>query len=101
MIRVEKYLPNLLTFGNLFCGFFGIISCFYGDVTTAGILVLLGALFDFFDGMAARLVNYFSPVGKDLDSLADIVTFGVLPAAIMHVLILHSHQNWLFELYFR
>ena len=97
MVRVEKYLPNLMTFGNLFCGFFGILCCFHGDTITAGLLIFGGAIFDVFDGMAARLVKSSSPIGAELDSMADVVTFGVLPASIMHVLILSCHQNWIFE----
>jgi CDP-diacylglycerol--serine O-phosphatidyltransferase len=101
VIRVEKYLPNLMTMANLSCGFFGVICCFNGDVISAGALVFIGALFDVFDGMVARAVHHSSPIGKELDSLADVITFGVLPASIVHVLLLHSHQNWMYEFYFR
>jgi len=116
-MKIEKYLPNLLTFANLFCGFLGIVSClnesyFYwppndpyainamgGNIVFAGFLVFLGAFFDLFDGMAARWVKSTSPIGKELDSLTDMVTFGVLPALILYDLLLHSHTWWLYSAY--
>jgi len=101
VVRVEKYLPNLMTFGNLFSGFYGIIICFSGDLVTGAFMIFLGAGFDVLDGMMARLVKSSSAIGKELDSLADVVTFGLLPATIVHILLLHSHQNWLFEYGFR
>ena len=90
-----------MTFGNMFCGFYGIIVCFSGDLTTGAFMIFLGAIFDLFDGMAARLVKHSSPIGAELYSLADLTTFGILPAVIVHILLLHSHQNWLFEYGFR
>jgi CDP-diacylglycerol--serine O-phosphatidyltransferase len=92
---MEKKIPNLLTLGNLFSGFAGIWAVANGDLVVAGYMVFLGALFDFFDGLAARLLKVSSPVGKELDSLCDVVTFGVLPAMIAQTLLIKSHADWL------
>lgn len=75
-----KYLPNALTMSNLLCGCLGIWYGVHGEVFIAALLVLGSAFFDFLDGFAARLTGYSSPLGKDLDSLADVVSFGVSPA---------------------
>ncbi|AYQ30848.1 CDP-diacylglycerol--serine O-phosphatidyltransferase [Runella sp. SP2] len=76
-------IPNLMTCGNLLCGCLGIVFSFRGDLILAGALIFLAAVLDFFDGFAARLLNQSSPIGKELDSLADMVTFGVLPSMIV------------------
>lgn len=76
-------IPNLMTCGNLLCGCLGIVFSFRGDLLLAGALIFLAAVLDFFDGFAARLLNQSSPIGKELDSLADMVTFGVLPSMIV------------------
>jgi len=79
-----KFIPNLLTLCNLLCGCIGIYYAFKENATDeAALFVGLAAIFDFLDGFAARLLNATSPIGKQLDSLADMVSFGVLPAAIM------------------
>lgn len=72
-------IPNIITLLNLLCGVIGIWLC--GDlfIQPCIFLILLAAVFDFFDGFAARMLKQTSPIGKDLDSLADMVTFGVLP----------------------
>jgi CDP-diacylglycerol--serine O-phosphatidyltransferase len=92
---MEKRIPDLLTLGNLFSGFIGLWAVANGDLVLAGYMVLLGALFDFLDGMAARLLKTSSPIGKELDSLCDIVTFGLLPAFIAQTLLIKSHADWL------
>jgi CDP-diacylglycerol--serine O-phosphatidyltransferase len=94
-MRPEKNIPNLLTLCNLLCGCFGVVACFNGDLPMAGLLVFAGAFFDLLDGMAARLLKVNSPIGKDLDSLADVVTFGMLPAFIIHLLLKKSHAEWM------
>ncbi|MCA0230541.1 MAG: CDP-diacylglycerol--serine O-phosphatidyltransferase [Bacteroidetes bacterium] len=76
-------IPNLMTCGNLLCGCLGIVFSFRGDLLLAGALIFLAAVLDFFDGFAARLLNQSSPIGKELDSLADMVTFGILPSMIV------------------
>lgn len=78
-----KHLPNLLTCSNLFCGILAIVYVCLGQIEPVLWLMGLSLLFDFFDGFAARLVGVSSPVGKELDSLADMVSFGVVPGMIM------------------
>lgn len=82
-----KHLPNAMTCGNLLCGCFGIVRVFEHDLMTASYLIFLAALLDFGDGFVARLLNAHSAIGKELDSLADVVTFGVLPAFILFSLL--------------
>ena len=78
MIRKVKYIiPSMLTLGNLLCGFAAIAS---QEPKMVLLLVLAGALFDMFDGLSARLLKATSDFGKQLDSLADIITFGIAPA---------------------
>ncbi|MCE7991245.1 MAG: CDP-diacylglycerol--serine O-phosphatidyltransferase [Roseivirga sp.] len=79
---MKKAIPNTVTLGNLACGLLGIILLFKGDIESACYLIWLAALLDFLDGFLARLLNAYSEIGKQLDSLADLVTFGVLPALI-------------------
>lgn len=82
-----KHIPNALTCCNLICGAIAAMFAFRADYPTALALIVCGAVFDFFDGFAARLLHVSSPVGKELDSLADVVTFGVAPAAIVYALL--------------
>jgi CDP-diacylglycerol---serine O-phosphatidyltransferase len=74
-----KHLPNFLTCLNLLSGCLAIVFLGMGDPLSAAYLVIAAAVFDFFDGFLARLLNASSPIGGDLDSLADMVTFGVVP----------------------
>ncbi|MDD2549224.1 MAG: CDP-alcohol phosphatidyltransferase family protein, partial [Bacteroidales bacterium] len=78
-----KYIPNTLTLVNLFLGCLSIVASFEGDLLLAGYLILFAAVFDFLDGFAARLLKAYSPIGKDLDSLSDLVSFGVAPSVIV------------------
>jgi CDP-diacylglycerol--serine O-phosphatidyltransferase len=91
-IRLTKHLPNAITCANLFSGCIGIVLAFQGESIAAAYAIFLSAIFDFFDGLASRVLKSFSGIGKDLDSLADIVSFGVLPAVIMYQLFLQAHQ---------
>lgn len=75
-----KQIPNILTLMNLVVGVLGIINVFQGDYTNTIFYIFLSAFFDFLDGFAARALNVAGPMGKELDSLADVVSFGVLPA---------------------
>lgn len=80
-------IPNLLTLSNLLCGAAGaVMALTYGDLTAAFCLVVAAAFFDFLDGFVARLLGQSSPIGLQLDSLADDVTFGLTPAAILFAL---------------
>jgi CDP-diacylglycerol--serine O-phosphatidyltransferase len=81
---VKKHLPNLLTLLNLACGTTSIVFTLEGHWKMAVFLVLAASLFDFLDGLAARLLNAFSETGKMLDSLADMVTFGVVPGLFVY-----------------
>lgn len=82
-MSVKQHIPNLLTLGNLLCGTLAIIFAIKGDFTAAAFLVAIGIGFDFFDGFVARILNVQSELGKQLDSLADMVTSGVVPGIIM------------------
>lgn len=82
-----RQIPNAITSLNLLCGCLAITQIAGGNFIWAAILVLLGAFFDFFDGMAARILKVSSPIGAELDSLADVVTFGVVPAYLVFSLL--------------
>ncbi len=84
---IRKHIPNLLTCANLVCGCVGIFFVFSGDLLMATYLIWTAMIFDFLDGFSARMLKVSSPIGKELDSLADMVTFGVLPAFMMFSLI--------------
>lgn len=80
-------IPNLLTLSNLLCGAAGVVAALvYGDLTLAFGLMIAAAVFDFFDGFAARLLGQSGPLGLQLDSLADDISFGFLPAVILFTL---------------
>ncbi len=83
LMNIKKHIPNLLTLGNLLCGTLATIAAVNSDYLTAASLVVLGIVFDFFDGFAARLLKVSGELGKQLDSLADMVTSGVVPGIIM------------------
>lgn len=82
-----KHLPNLITLANLFCGSIAVIYAVEENFEYVGLFVILGIFFDFFDGLAARLLRVTGELGKQLDSLADMVTSGVVPGIIMFKLI--------------
>lgn len=88
-------VPNLLTLCNLLCGAGAAVSALvWGDLQTAFLLIIASAVFDFFDGFAARLLNQYSAIGVQLDSLADMISFGFAPAAVMMSLFAKS-GSWL------
>ncbi len=84
---MKKYIPNTITSLNLFSGCIGILMVLKGDYLTAFYCVLASGIFDFFDGLVARLLKVKSLIGKELDSLADVVSFGFLPGAILYTMI--------------
>ncbi|MBS7563535.1 CDP-alcohol phosphatidyltransferase family protein [Mucilaginibacter sp. Bleaf8] len=91
--RVQKHVPNAITCANLFSGCVGIVFVTLQDnLVYAAYCIFLAAIFDFFDGLASRVLKSFSVIGKDLDSLADMVSFGVLPSLIMYQLFLKAPQ---------
>lgn len=82
-MNIKKHIPNMLTVGNLLSGSLAIVFTLHsGRPEVAMWLIVLAAVFDFFDGMVARLLGVSSPIGKDLDSLADVVSFGLAPAVL-------------------
>ncbi len=85
---MKKHIPNLLTCLNLFSGCVAVLMALDGNIKAVTICVLASGIFDFFDGMVARLLHVKSPIGKELDSLADMVSFGFLPGTIMFTLLL-------------
>ena len=80
---MKRHLPNALTCLNLLCGCLALTFIFQNNLVTGAYLVGIAAVADFFDGLLARALRVSSPIGKDLDSLADMVSFGVVPGAIM------------------
>ena len=87
---IRRNLPNALTCGNLLCGCIGIVEAFHSNIILSCYLIGVALIFDFFDGFLARLLKVSSPIGRDLDSLADMVTFGVLPSVIVYQLLMQS-----------
>jgi len=85
-MSLKQHIPNSITLGNLAFGCVGIVMAFDGNLSYAVYCIWLAMFLDFFDGFAARLLNVSSPMGKELDSLADLVSFGVLPSAIIYQL---------------
>jgi len=92
---MTRHIPNFLTICNLACGCYGTVSVFQGDLETGAIMIWLGAGFDFLDGFAARMLKKFSVIGKDLDSLADLITFCFLPGAILFAMINEGNPGFL------
>lgn len=80
---MSKHIPNLLTISNLICGCIALYFTFQGELVFTAYLIGLAAIFDFMDGAAARLLNVSSPIGKELDSLADMVSFGLVPGSVV------------------
>lgn len=81
---IVKNIPNTITSLNLLSGIAGILCAFSGRLDVSFLLMLAAAVFDFFDGFAARALGAYSPMGKELDSLADSVSFGLLPSLMLH-----------------
>ena len=81
---MKKHIPNTITCLNLISGCIATYWAFMGDCRLALLFIVIGAAFDFFDGMVARLLHVSSPIGKELDSLADDITFGFAPSAIVY-----------------
>jgi CDP-diacylglycerol---serine O-phosphatidyltransferase len=83
-MSLQRHIPNALTIANLLCGCLGLISVFGNYPVEPAYFIWAACVFDFFDGFMARLLKVSSPIGKELDSLADMVSFGVLPAMAMY-----------------
>ena len=83
-MKIIKHIPNAITSMNVLCGVFGVIAAFSGNIHIAFYFMLAGAVCDFCDGLAARALKAYSPMGKELDSLADLITFGMLPSIMLY-----------------
>ena len=81
---IKKHIPNSITCLNLLSGSLSIILSFNGEYKSAVLLIILAAVFDFFDGFAARVLKSFSKIGKELDSLADLISFGLAPSLLLY-----------------
>ena len=77
MNNIKRNIPNLITISNLTCGLFAIIFSFQGNLANASLCIFLGAFLDFFDGFVARILKVSGEFGKQLDSIADMTTFGI------------------------
>ncbi len=96
---MKKHIPNLFTLMNLFSGMIAVIMAATDELVLAALFVFLGILFDFFDGFFARKFNVEGELGKQLDSLADVVTSGVVPGIVMFQLMLYAAKGqWFMEL---
>lgn len=89
--RLKSQLANLLTFSNLMMGGFAIIFILQGELKVSLLLIFLAALFDRFDGKIARKLKIESELGKQLDSMSDIISFGVAPALLLYQAIIHMY----------
>jgi len=92
-MNIKKHIPNTITCCNLISGCIATYFAFQGDSRMALLFIVIGAVFDFFDGMVARLLHVSSPIGKELDSLADCITFGFAPSAIIFSFLCTFHLH--------
>lgn len=83
---IRKHIPNFITCLNIVSGSLAVLFAIKGELTIAVLFIFTAAIFDFLDGMAARLLKAYSPIGKELDSLADMISFGLAPGMIMMVM---------------
>jgi CDP-diacylglycerol--serine O-phosphatidyltransferase len=95
--KIKAQIPNTLTLFNLMLGVAAVIHVLNGALVLAAVLIAFAALFDFLDGFAARLLNVKSEIGKELDSLADVVSFGVAPAVFLFTAIKSNPNPGVFE----
>jgi CDP-diacylglycerol--serine O-phosphatidyltransferase len=95
-VKIKSNIPNGFTLLNLLSGVIGIIWVLQGDILSGAYFILISTVFDFFDGFAARILKVPSEIGKQLDSLADLVSFGVLPGFILFKMAeVQSGWEWL------
>jgi len=97
---IKRHIPNALTCANLLSGCIGVVFAFDDRLDVAAYAVLISGIFDFFDGNLARMLNVKSPIGKELDSLADMVSFGFLPGAVMFKLLEQTQGSFAYLPYF-
>ncbi len=99
LLRGVYPVPSLLTIGSLLCGFYAVVSVYYDEYSAAAVAILVAGLLDLLDGAVARLTGSSSELGVQLDSLADLVSFGVAPAMLVHVWAIKpwSRLGWVLE----
>lgn len=90
---MKKHIPNIITSLNLVCGCFALVAVFHQRFDAVLALVLAAGVLDFFDGFVARLLKVDGALGKQLDSLADVVTFGVVPGFVLYQMVVYSIGN--------
>ncbi|EJS65810.1 CDP-diacylglycerol--serine O-phosphatidyltransferase [Bacillus cereus] len=91
--HVMSYIPNMITIANFVCGLLAIYAIFAHDIYLGAVFIISGMLFDFFDGMVARKLDSVSEIGGELDSFADLVTFGVAPSILAYSIALKDLQS--------
>ena len=87
---IKAQIPNIITLLNLISGSISIVYALEGNLTVAAWFIGIAAIFDFFDGFAARMLHVSSEIGKELDSLADVISFGLAPGMILYILLSNS-----------
>lgn len=93
-MTIKKHIPNAITLLNLMSGLIALVYAFDDNLQMAFFWVCMGIFFDFWDGFAARVLKVSSPLGVQLDSLADMVTSGVVPGAVMYQMLAHIQENF-------
>lgn len=88
-----RHIPNAITSLNLLSGALSVVSAWNGDLTGAALWIVFASFLDFADGFAARLLGAYSAIGKELDSLADVVSFGLAPSTILYLLLREAWEN--------
>ena len=99
-MSIKKHIPNIITLGNLSSGLIAILLILNGHYVWAGFFTFLGAFFDFFDGMVARLLGVTGELGKQMDSLADMVSFGVVPGMAMFAMLKLANADLANEVFY-
>lgn len=92
-MSIKKHIPNFITILNLLCGCLAIAVAFDGQLVLSAYLIVLAATLDYMDGMMARLLKAYSEIGKQLDSLADVISFGLAPGVILFLLMLNNSDT--------
>ncbi|HUH25648.1 MAG TPA: CDP-alcohol phosphatidyltransferase family protein [Flavobacterium sp.] len=93
-MTIKKHIPNAITLLNLMSGLIALVYAFDDNLQMAFFWVCMGIFFDFWDGFAARVLKVSSPLGTQLDSLADMVTSGVVPGVVMYQMLAHIQENF-------
>lgn len=94
---IIRHIPNTITLLNLLCGTIASIFALNGQYHSAFIMIITAAIFDFFDGMSARLLKAYSPLGKELDSLADLISFGLAPTFIVYDYLSTAYSSYMLQ----